>query len=282
MPTHIASLQNGRIKNIVKLHNRRHRDAQQVMVVEGAREIGRALANGFVPQEAYICPELVVGEEATANLKLLRAVSQHLHTLKTAIFTVTPEVFAKMAYREESGGLLVLLAYWQRPLPSLHLSPIPFLVVIEGGEKPGNLGAILRTADAAGVDAVIISETEAGEGTDIFNPNVIRASLGALFTVPITTVPTPAVIAWLREQGIQIAAATPEGEVVYTAANLRRPVALVMGSEAHGLSEEWLTAADLRLTIPMHGQVDSLNLSVSTALMLYEVVRQRGEVSSKQ
>jgi TrmH family RNA methyltransferase len=269
MPTHIASLQNGRIKNVVKLHHRRHRDAHQLMVVEGAREIGRALANGFVPQEVYICPELVVGGDATA-------VSQQLHTLKTALFTVTPELFAKMAYREESDGLLILLPYWQRPLSALHLSANPFLAVIEGGEKPGNLGAILRTAAAAGVDTVIISEKESGEGTDVFNPNVIRASLGALFTVPVATASTPAVIAWLREQGIQLAVATPEGELLYTAVNLRGPVALVMGSEAHGLSEEWLTAADLRLAIPMHGQIDSLNLSVSAALLLYEVVRQRG------
>lgn len=270
---HISSSQNPHIKNVVKLHNRRQRDALQLMVVEGAREIGLALANGFKPAELYMCPELAMGEEATA-------VAQQFHRLheekQTTLFTISPELFAKIAYRGESDGLLALLPYWSRPLTSLPLSPAPFLAIIEGGEKPGNLGAILRTADAAGVDAVIISETESGEGTDIFNPNVVRASLGALFTVPVAVAPATDLLVWLRAHGIQVAAATPGGDVLYTAVDLRGSVAVVLGSEAHGLSQTWLNAADKRLIIPMHGQVDSLNLSVSTALMLYEVVRQRG------
>jgi TrmH family RNA methyltransferase len=274
MPTPITSSHNGRIKNLVRLQNRRSRDAQQLMLVEGVREATLALANGLVPEEAYICPELISGQKATA-------IADQLHRLETTghcrLFTITPEVFGKVAYRGESGGVLLVIRYWVRPLTSLLLPPNPFLVIIEGGEKPGNLGAILRTADAAGVDAVIISETETGEGTDIFNPNVIRASLGALFTVFVTTAPAEQLITWLHEQHIHIAAATPEGEELYTAVNLRNPVALVMGSEADGLSQQWLNAADVRLLIPMHGQVDSLNLSVSTALLLYEVVRQRGE-----
>ncbi len=272
MPTPISSPQNGRIKNLVRLQNRRQRDAQQLMLVEGLREAGLALANGFTPMEAYVCLELAKGAEATA-------VTDHLLHLEKEglvdLFTITPDLFAKVAYRDESGGVLLVIPYWTRPLTSLPLSANPFLVIIEGGEKPGNLGAILRTADAAGVDAVIISETETGEGTDIFNPNVIRASLGALFSVPVTTAPTEQVITWLCESNIQIAAATPEGKEVYTAVNLQNPVALVMGSEANGLSQTWLDAANTRLVIPMHGQIDSLNLSVSTALLLYEVVRQR-------
>ncbi|GIK55174.1 MAG: rRNA methyltransferase [Chloroflexota bacterium] len=274
MPTPITSPQNDRIKNLVKLQNRRQRDAQQLMLVEGVREAALALANGFLPEEAYICPELVRETAATA------VTGQLLHLEKTglcALFTITPDLFAKVAYRGESGGVLLLIPYWTLPLSSLLLSPNPCLVIIEGGEKPGNLGAILRTADAAGADAVIISETDTSEGTDIFNPNVVRASLGALFTVPVTTVPTDQLIAWLREQHIHIAAATPEGEKLYTAVSLQNPIALVMGSEANGLSQTWLDAANTRLLIPMHGQVDSLNLSVSTALLLYEVVRQRRE-----
>lgn len=278
MPAPITSPQNNRIKNLVKLQNRRQRDAQRLMVVEGVREAALALANGFMPEEAYICPELARGAATTT-------VTDQLHHLEKtglcSLFTITPDLFAKVAYRGESGGVLLLIPYWTRPLASLLLSPNPFLVIVEGGEKPGNLGAILRTADAAGVDAVIISETETGEGavsegTDIFNPNVVRASLGALFTVPVTAVPTDQLITWLREQHIHIAAATPAGEELYTAVNLQNPVALVMGSEATGLSQTWLGAADTRLLIPMYGQVDSLNLSVSTALLLYEVVRQRG------
>lgn len=274
MPTPITSPQNGRIKNLVKLQNRRQRDAQRLMLVEGVREAALALANGFMPEEAYICPELARGAAATAVADQLHHLDKTGHS---PLFTITPDLFAKVAYRGESGGVLLLIPYWIRPLASLLLPPNPLLVIIEGGEKPGNLGAILRTADAAGVDAVIISETETSEGTDIFNPNVIRASLGALFTVPVTAVPANELILWLRKQHIHIAAATPQGEELYTAVNLQKPVALVMGSEANGLSQTWLDAADTRLLIPMHGQVDSLNLSVSTALLLYEVVRQRRE-----
>ncbi|MCP4359662.1 MAG: RNA methyltransferase [Chloroflexi bacterium] len=268
--THITSLQNPRIKNIVKLHNRRQRDRQQLTVVEGTREIGRALANGFIPREAYVCPDLAQSAEATA-------VIDHLHQqIQTKLFTVTSDVFAKIAVRGESGGALLLLPYWKRPLDSLPLSPIPFFLIVEGGEKPGNLGAILRTADAAGVDAVIIADNENQRGTDLFNPNVVRASLGALFTVPTVTAATKNLIPWLQEHTIQIGAATPTEDVLYTAVNLNQPLALVLGSEAFGLSQRWLDAADLQMGIPMHGQIDSLNLSVATAVLLYEVVRQRG------
>lgn len=273
MPLLISSPQNGRVKQIVKLNQRRQRDEQQLVPVEGIREIGQALAHGFIPHEAYICPELAIDPQAQQLCQQL----QQLHQQgQTALFEVTADVFAKIAYRGESGGLLILLPYWQRPLADLPLSPIPFLLVVEGGEKPGNLGAIFRTADAAGVDAIIISQTEAGKGTDIFNPNAVRASLGALFTVPFATAPTPALMAWLRQKQILTAAATPAANTLYTAVNLQQPIALIMGSEADGLSQSWLQAADLQLKIPMQGQIDSLNLSVSAALLLYEVVRQRG------
>ncbi len=272
MPVPISSLQNHHIKNLVKLQNRRQRDSQQLMLVEGVREAALALANGFTPVEAYLCPELINGAAATAVAEQLA----HLEKSdRCALFTVSPAVFAKVAYRGESGGILLALPYWTRPLESIRLSPVPFLVIVEGGEKPGNLGAILRTADAAGVDAVLLSETETGEGTDLFNPNVVRASLGALFTVPVTAVPARQLISWLRQHQIQIAAATPSGTMLYTAVNLQQPVALALGNEANGLSQMWLDAADRQLVIPMHGQLDSLNLSVSTALLLYEVVRQR-------
>ncbi len=273
MPGYISSLQNPRIKHVVKLNARRYRDRQRLTAVEGIREVSLALHNGFIPVEAFICPDLLHGDEATAvadQLQLLNENSQ------TNVFTVSPNVFTKIAYRGESGGVLLVLPYWQRPLSQLPLSKNPFLVVIEGGEKPGNLGAVLRTADAAGVDAVIISENGAKQGTDIFNPNVIRASLGAIFTLPVITAETSQVIDWLLNQGIRIAATTPEGDDLYTAVNLQNRIALVLGSEAQGLSRTWLEAAHFRLVIPMQGQVDSLNLSVSTALMLYEVIRQRG------
>jgi TrmH family RNA methyltransferase len=184
---------------------------------------------------------------------------------------VSPDVFARIAVRGESGGILLVIPYTSLALTSLPLSKTPFLVVVEGAEKPGNVGAILRTADAAGVDGLILCSG----GTDLENPNVIRASLGTRFTVPVAEAPTADVIAWLRQHQISTVAATPDAPVRYTDVDLTTPVAIITGSEAQGLSDQWLKAADLRVSIPMFGAADSLNLATSTALMLYEVVRQR-------
>lgn len=270
MRTSITSLQNARVKNIVKLNNRRHRDVARLTVVEGVPEVERALQHDVVPLEAYVCPPLL-GDAAG----LLDTLQNLAETGATRLFEVTPPVFAKIAYREDSGGVLLVLPYFQRALDDLPLSANPFLAVIEGGEKPGNLGAILRTADAAGVDAVILSPGQDLGGTDIHNPNVIRASLGTVFTVPTAVAPTAQVIGWLRQRGIRTLATTPAAATPYTAVDMKGPVALVMGSEAYGLSAEWLAAADEHVVIPMFGRVDSLNLSVATALLLYEAVRQR-------
>jgi RNA methyltransferase, TrmH family len=269
----ITSLQNQRIKNVVKLRQRRQRDAQRLTVVEGAREVLRALQQGVIPQEAFICPELISETEAETAVT-------HLHQLsQTAVFEVTPDVFAKIAYRGDSGGLLLVIPYQtytlddlaeRRPFPQ---SP-PLFVVIEGVEKPGNLGAILRTADAAGAEGVILTQGDAGS-TDLHNPNAIRASLGTIFSVPVVSDDSPAVIQWLHQQGIQIIATTPAATIPYTAVDLTVPVAIVMGSEAHGLSDKWLNAAHHQIMIPMHGIADSLNLSVAAALLMYEAVRQR-------
>ncbi|MCB9421472.1 MAG: RNA methyltransferase [Ardenticatenaceae bacterium] len=265
----ITSLQNPRVKNVVKLRQRRQRDAQQLTVVEGTREVLRALQQGIVPQEAFICPELIADEEAETAVTRLHQLPQ------TLLNEVTPEVFAKMAYREDSGGLLLVIPYWERTLDALlHSGQPAFLTIIEGVEKPGNLGAILRTADAAGVEGVILAHG-AVDSTDLYNPNVVRASLGTIFSVPVASGSNASVIHWLRQRGIKIIATTPASATRYTAVNLTAPVAIVMGSEAHGLSNEWINAADEQVIIPMHGIADSLNLSVATALLLYEVVRQR-------
>ena len=267
----LTSLHNARIKNILKLNNRRQRDVQQKTVVEGIREIERALNSGIVPQEAYVCPELIATEEATA-------VWQQLQTLEKqgqlTLFTITTELFAKAAYRGQSGGILLVIPYLKHTLSNLPLGKSPLLLIIDGGEKPGNLGAILRTADAAGVDAVIVT-SQANGGTDIHNPNVVRASLGALFALPVVEVRQDTLLSWLQRKQMQIAALTPEGERPYTEANLQGPLALVLGSEAFGVGSEWLAAADIRLKIPMFGKVDSLNLSVATAVVVFEAIRQR-------
>lgn len=268
----LTSPQNQRIKNIVKLNSRRQRDKQQKTIVEGMREAKLALQSGIVPDEAYICPELVTTPEATAVCQQLQQLAQQK---QLSLFTVTPELFAKAAYRSQSGGILLLIPYLSTNLSSLSFKSSPLLLIIDGGEKPGNLGAILRTADAAGVDAVIVTAQSNGSGTDIHNPNVIRASLGALFTLPVVVAETTQLLRWLRQNHIQIAALTPDGERPYTEENLQKPTAFVMGSEASGINQQWLTEADIRLKIPMHGQVDSLNLSVATAVIVFEAVRQR-------
>lgn len=266
--TRITSLQNQRIKEIPKLAKRSVRDERRLTVVEGLRETERALVNGVIPTEAYLCPQVVGAAERPAFDRLQQLLARQPSVQR---FEVTPEVFAKIAYREESEGVLLVIPYLERRLDDLPLREAPFFCVIEGVEKPGNLGAILRTADAAGVDGVIIC---AG-ATDLHNPNVIRASLGALFTVPVVEAPTPEAIAWLRQRGIQIVATTPAASQNYTEADLTGPVAVVMGSESSGLGDEWLAAADTQVAIPMHGAADSLNLATATALLLYEVVRQR-------
>lgn len=263
----ISSLQNNRIKQLAKLTKRRERDQLRVTVVEGVREIKHALATGLIPLEGYICADRLddEGRQLVATLTMLA------HRSALTLFEVTPTVFEKIAYRGESGGILLTIPYIDQPLNNLSLSETPFIIVIEGVEKPGNLGAILRTADAAGVDAVIVC---AG-ATDLHNPNVVRASLGALFTIPVAEVATQDLIAWLHGQKIPIVAADPAATRYHMTAPFTDPVAIVMGSEAHGLTAPWHSAADIRVKIPMRGQVDSLNLSTATAILLYEVVRQR-------
>lgn len=274
-PIVISSLQNARVKELVKLSKRRERDERRVTLVEGTREIGHALNAGVVPVEIYVCPELVTAPASQALLAhCARLAQQH----STPMVTVTPAVFAKIAYREDSGGLLLVIPYVARQLAQMPPRATPFLTVIEGVEKPGNLGAILRTADAAGVDGVIVCTG----ATDVHNPNVVRASLGALFTVPLAEAQTEQVIAWLQRQQIHIVAASPYGQQEYTAPDLTQPVAIVMGSEAHGLTPAWLTAAATVVRIPMRGVVDSLNLSAATAVLLYEVVRQRRVVGDQK
>lgn len=261
----ITSLQNQRIKEVIKLGKRAVRDERRLTTVEGLREANHALQSGVTPVEAYLCPPLLRGKEAE------RLITQLAANQTTQLFEVPPELFAKLAYREESDGIFLVIPYLEHCLDSLPLSTPPFLCVIEGVEKPGNLGAILRTADAAGVDGVILC---AG-ATDLHNPNVIRASLGAIFTVPVVETPTKQAIQWLQEQQIAIIAATPAAPTPYTHTNLTRPVAIVMGSEANGLGPAWLAAAAATVSIPMFGLADSLNLATATALLLYEVVRQR-------
>ncbi|MCS6827256.1 MAG: RNA methyltransferase [Caldilinea sp.] len=268
MTTHLTSPHNPHVKETVKLEKRSERSRRRLTLVEGVREVRRALAAGIVPVEAFLCPEIAMEEgmgDVVAMLERLDA------QRRTHLYTVTQAVFARLAVREESGGVVLVIPFLETALDRLPQRTRPFFAVIDRPEKPGNLGAILRTADAAGVDGVIVCG-----GVDVHNPNVVRASLGTLFTVPVAEATAPEAIAWLKGRGIHLVAATPDASVLYTAVDMRGPVAVVMGSEAEGLSREWLSAADVQVAIPMAGQADSLNLATATALMLYEVVRQRG------
>ncbi len=260
----ITSLQNPRIKQLVRLRDRRPRDEAGVFLVEGYREIRRALEKKIPLRELYFAPEWFLGENEPALLAEAEAAGAQL-------FELPRETFAKVAYRERPDGLLAVAPQWRRTLADLTLPESPFLLVVEGIEKPGNLGTILRSADAAGCHAIIVCDPV----TDLFNPNVVRASTGVLFSVPCVVEENLRVLAWLQEKKIRTIATTPAAATLYTAADLRGPLAIVMGSEQYGLSEFWLKNASLPVRIPMAGQADSLNVAMATIIALFEAVRQR-------
>lgn len=261
----ISSLQNPRVKNLVKLRDRRPRNQQGVFIAEGYRAISRALEKDVVPREVYFCPECFLGENETT---LLNDAQDRGATL----FELSKHAFEKVSYRDRPEGLLAVIEQWSYSLDDLKLSDPPFLLIVEAIEKPGNLGTILRSADAAGVDAVICCDSV----TDLFNPNVVRSSTGVLFSMPTVSAPTDEVVDWIRKKEIRTAATTPHTDVLYTEADLSGPLAIVMGSEQFGLSEKWLEACDQKVRIPMSGQADSLNVAMATLVTLFEAVRQRG------
>ncbi|MBI2439924.1 MAG: RNA methyltransferase [Lentisphaerae bacterium] len=262
--TNIASLQNPRVKAAVKLRQRAHRDAQGLFIVEGFRELKRALASGRRPKILFVCEKLFLGENEPELIEQSRQVGAE-------IVSCPPPVFEKMAYRERPEGLLAILPQVLQNLADLKLPPRPLLIVAEKIEKPGNLGTILRSADAAGAAAVIVCD----RCTDIHNPNVVRASIGTLFTVPVMETSSTEALAWLRQHKIQILAASPHAQLDYTDADLRPGTAIVVGAEQYGLSSFWLEAADRKVRIAMHGQADSLNVAAATTILLFEALRQR-------
>jgi TrmH family RNA methyltransferase len=265
LPELISSRQNPRIKELVKLRDRGPRDEAGLFLVEGYREIRRALEKNVALAELYFSPGWFLGENETALIERAEAAGARL-------FEVSKEAFEKVAYRERPDGLLAVAPQWKRTLADLKGSGTdPFLLVVEAIEKPGNLGTILRSADAAGCHAVIVCDPV----TDLFNPNVVRASTGVLFSVPCVVEEGPAVLAWLRENKIRVVATTPAAGTLHSDADLRGPLAVVMGSEQYGLSEFWLKNADLAVRIPMAGQADSLNVAMATIVTLFEAVRQR-------
>ena len=259
----ITSLQNPSIKNIVKLAKSRERREQQLFVIEGARELSLALEGGYLVESVYVCREMF---EKTKYPGVLDPI-EHRH-----LFEITPEVFSKIAYRENSDGIVAIAKPRSHTLADIQLSKIPFVIVLEAVEKPGNLGADLRTADAAAVDAVVVCD----QLTDLYNPNVIRSSVGGIFTVQTAICSSDEAITWLNENNITSYAAELQAAEYYQEIDFRTPSAIVMGTEADGLTGFWLKHASRRIKIPMRGKIDSLNVSVSTAILTFEAMRQRG------
>jgi TrmH family RNA methyltransferase len=254
----ITSLQNPLVKQIVRLRDdKKERQRDGLMLVEGFDEISLALARGYRPRTLITAPELV-----------RRQLGGEIHT---EILTVSQAVFGKMSYRENPDGWLALFPIPRLALDDLKLSEPPLVIVAESIEKPGNLGAILRTADAARVDAVLVCDPR----VDAYSPNVVRASRGTIFTVPVVETKSTQALVYLQRRGIHVLAATPSAEAEYTRQDLRAPIAVAVGTEDQGLSDLWMSHADSHVKIPMLGKVNSLNVSIAAALIIYEAVRQR-------
>ena len=259
--TEITSLQNPKVKEAVKLRDRRDRDESNRFLIEGYRELKRAVDAGRAIETVFYCPEFFLGENERDLIAAANA----------SAFACSEAVFAKLSYRDRPDGILAVAPQVHLKLSDLVLSANPFILVAESIEKPGNLGTILRSSDAAGVDAVIVCDPT----TDIHNPNVARSSVGTLFTQPVIEASSEETFAFLKKHGIAIVAATPHAKIEFTQADFKVPLAIAMGTEQYGLSEIWMKEADISVKIPMFGIADSLNVASATTLLLYEIVRQR-------
>lgn len=259
----IESAQNPRIKRVVKLRDRRQREQSGLFLIEGYRELLRAL-DGNQPTEClFTCPELFLGSNENALIERWREQG-------TEIIRCSERVFKKMSYRDRPDGLLAIAPQCPQTLDSLG-PEASLLIVAEAIEKPGNLGTILRSADGVGADGVIVCD----RCTDIHNPNVVRASVGTLFTRPVIECSSEDCLAWLKQRGFRTVSATPAATAVYTDVDLTGPVAIAVGTEQLGLSKTWMEEADIQVRIPMCGTADSLNVATATTLLLYEALRQR-------
>ena len=264
----ITSVQNPTIKTAARLSCRKERNASGLFLIEGYREIKRAADRGILFQKLLICPQFFLGTNE-------KALIEQICNQGVEMIVCSEQVFRKLSYRDRPDGLLTIAVQMQHSLndfiAKLAAKKDPFLMIAEAIEKPGNLGTILRSADAAGADGVIVCD----RCTDIYNPNVVRASVGTLFTIPVVEASSAETLCWLQEQKIKVIATTPSAEKEFTHADLTGGIAIAVGTEQLGLSETWMHAADLEVRIPMHGVADSLNVATATTLLLYEAVRQR-------
>lgn len=259
----VDSPKNPLIKQLLRLRERRERERSGKFLIEGVREVERALAAGIPIEQVLLAPELARPEAlalaATAERDAL------------PVSELAAAAFARLSIRENPDGLMALAPTWRTDLGELELPDEPLLLVVDGVEKPGNLGALLRTADAVDADAVFVT----GPGTDPFNPNVIRASMGSIFSRPLVTTTSEELRQFLGEHGVRVVATSPGAEKPFWDADLKGPLALILGAEHEGLGSSWLGSAHARVHIPMAGMADSLNVATAGALLLYEALRQR-------
>jgi RNA methyltransferase, TrmH family len=265
----ITSSANERIKKVLGLRNRRERDESGLFIIEGYRELSRAVQNNVKISELFICPKLFLGENEEALIHSI--VGQN-----SFLIELPPHLFEKISYRDRPDGLLAIAYKMNRSLEEarnlLSTNKNPLIVIAEAIEKPGNLGTIIRSSDASGSDCVIV----VNGCTDIYNPNVVRASVGTLFTLPVIETSNEEALIFCTSLGIKLIAATPEGSKLYTDISMKEGVGIVVGTEQLGLSSFWKSACNDAVRIPMLGTADSLNVATATTLFLFEAVRQRG------
>lgn len=258
----ISSIQNQDVKRILLLQEKsRTRRKEGCFVVEGIREIELAHKGGYEIAEIYFCSELLPSEKFSA-----------LSSYSSTLTEITTEVYQKVAYRGSTEGVLAVVNAKDLGLNNLQLkSQNPLILIAEAPEKPGNIGALLRTADAANLDAVLIANPK----TDMFNPNIIRSSVGCVFTNQIATGSTTEILRYLKEKNIPVYGAALQASVPYYSVDFTSPTAIVVGTEATGLTQEWLENTNQNIIIPMQGEIDSMNLSVAAGILIFEARRQR-------
>ena len=268
----ITSPSNARLKSLVALRRRRAREEAGLTLIEGYAELSLALDAGVVPRAVYFCPELMLDPPTQQD------VVRRVQALGSEVQQLGRAAFEKVAYREGPDGFLAVVDSVVRTCAELRVGPVPLALVCQGVEKPGNLGAMLRTADAAGIEAVVAADPV----TDWGNPNLVRASKGTVFSVPVASDSTTQTLKWLSDNGIALAATTPDTHMDYTDVDYTGPIAIAVGAEKYGLTDEVLAAAAYRIRIPMAGRANSLNVAASAAIVIYEAVRQRRSADQPQ
>lgn len=270
----ITSAQNPKVKELLALQEKsKERRKKGLFVVEGRRELLHCIEAEFEPHTLFICRDILSDKDFD---KILGAIEENFCDSTYPIVEISQQLYDKVAYRGGTEGIIAEMHCKELSLEGLKMKENPLVVILESVEKPGNLGAVLRSADASGVDAVIVCDPL----TDMYNPNLIRSSIGAIFTVPVATASSEDTIAWLKSKGIKIYTAQLQDSEWYYDTDMKGGTAIVMGTEATGLTNIWRKAADAHIKIPMLGRLDSLNVSVSAAILMFEAVRQRKDAKS--